>query len=106
MIAQHIIKPHSLWNLYIYAYRFISVISMALRPLWTGSPAASPNAAVAGDHVESQPVEIMKVPVPSDPLPTSSPDIPSKLRREKYQGERKAEFEKEVATPATWVQLL
>ncbi|CAL1145654.1 unnamed protein product [Cladocopium goreaui] len=73
---------------------------MALRPLWTGSPAASPNAAVAGDHVESQPVEIMKVPVPSDPLPTSSPDIPSKLRREKYQGERKAEFEKEVATPA------
>lgn len=90
----------------MYAYWFISVISMALRPLWTGSPAASPKAAVAGDHVETQPVEIMNVPVPPDPLPTSSPDIPVKLRRDKYQGGKKAECEMEVATPATWVQLL
>ena len=79
---------------------------MALRPLWTGSPAASRKAAVAGDHVETQPVEIMNVPVPPDPLPTSSPDIPVKLRRDKYQGGKKAECEMEVATPATWVQLL
>ena len=77
-------------------------------PLWTGSPVASLKVAAARDHTETQPVEIMTVPVPSEPLPTSSPDVPLKTRREKYQGTTKKQmkFQSEEATPATWVQLL
>lgn len=50
------------------------------------TPGTSAMNVVSPDHVDTQPIEIMKQEVPQPPPPTNLPTLPTAALREQYQG--------------------